>query len=87
MILFIQTCTCEWVVLKRHMSNISDISWCEHTSYIKSDDNYVRFVLDQKCLIIFYSASPLKQQSSDSQVNSFGHINQILIRPIFALFP
>jgi len=49
------------------------------------DDDEVRFVLDQhtKC----YSASSLKQQSSDRHVDPLRHIILIPSQPVFTLYP
>ena len=49
------------------------------------DDDEVRFVLNQQAELDFYSASPLKQQSTD--VTPVGHIILIPSQPVFALSP
>ena len=48
---------------------------------------YVRFVLDQHAELDFYSASSLKQQSTDRHVALLGHIILIPSQPVFALSP
>ena len=51
------------------------------------DDDAIRFVLDQNAELDFYSASSLKQQSTDRQVAQLGHIILIPSQPVFALTP
>ena len=56
------------------------------TIYIFQSDDEVRFALDQPSHFDFYSASSLKQQSSDRRSHPHGH-NTILIpsQPVFVL--
>ena len=51
------------------------------------DDDEIRFVLDQHAELDFYSASSLKQQSSNRHVAILGHIILIPSQTVFALFP
>jgi len=44
------------------------------TSYIRWDDNNVRFVLDQDAQFDFYCSSSMKRKSADRHVAPFGHI-------------
>ena len=62
------------------------ISWQEQV-YFQWDDDEVCFVLDQHTELDFYSASSLKQQSSDRHVAPLGHIILIPSQPVFTLFP
>jgi hypothetical protein len=52
---------------------------------IFNDDDEVHFVLDQHAEMDFYSASSLKQQSTDRHVAALGHIILIPSQPVFAL--
>jgi hypothetical protein len=56
-------------------------------SSIRSDDDDVRFVLDQHAYLDFYSASSLKEQSAGRHVPPLGHIIQTPSQPVFALIP
>jgi hypothetical protein len=47
----------------------------------------IRFVLDQRAELDFYSASSLKQQSAGRHVAPLGHIILIPSQPVFALSP
>jgi hypothetical protein len=49
------------------------------------DDDEIRFVLDQHAELDFYSASSLKQQSSNRHVAILGHIILIPSQTVFAL--
>jgi hypothetical protein len=56
------------------------------TSYIRWDDNDVRFVLDQHAQLDFYSDISLKQQSVGRHVAApLGHIIPIQSQPVFVL--
>jgi hypothetical protein len=57
----------------RQYSNFSAISWRVQVNF-QSDDDEVRFVLDQHAELDFNSASSLKQQSAGRHVGPFGHI-------------
>jgi hypothetical protein len=48
---------------------------------------YVRFVLDQHAELDFYSASSLKQQSTDRHVALLGQIILIPYQLVFVLTP
>jgi hypothetical protein len=50
-----------------------------------SDDDEVRFVLDQQASLDFNSASSLKQQFLDRHVAPLGNIIVIPSQPVFAL--
>jgi hypothetical protein len=52
-----------------------------------SDDDEVRFVLDQHAELDLYSASLLKQKSAGRHVTPLRHIILILIQPLFAISP
>jgi hypothetical protein len=56
------------------------------TSYVRWDDNHVRFVLEQHAQLNFDSASSLKQTSAGIPVAPLGHIILIL-SAAFALSP
>ena len=62
------------------LSNFSTISWREQVNFQRDDDE-VRLVLDQHSLLDFYSASSLKQQSTDRHVASLEHIILIPNQP------
>jgi hypothetical protein len=62
------------------------MSWKEQVNF-QSDDDEVRFVLDQHNWLDFYSASSLKQQSAGRYVGPRGHIILIPNQPVFALSP
>ena len=49
-----------------------------------SYDDECRFALEQHGVLIFYSASSLKQQSIGRHVASLGHIIPIPSKPVFA---
>jgi len=51
------------------------------------DDEYVRIVLEQHAKLDFYSASFLKQQSTDRRAASLGHIILNPIQPVCTLTP
>jgi hypothetical protein len=72
-------------VVQRQFSNFSAISWREQVNFQWDDE--VRFVLDQKAKLDFYSASSLKQQSAGRHVAPPRHIILIPSQPIFALSP
>jgi hypothetical protein len=55
--------------------------------FINTDDDEVRFVLDQHAELDFYSASSLKRQSAGRHVAPLGHIIPIASQPVFALSP
>ena len=57
------------------------------TSYIWWDANDVSFVLDQHTDLDFYSASSLKQQSTERHVAPLRHIILIPNQPVFTLTP
>ena len=67
-------------------SNFSAISWREQVNF-QWDNDEVHFVLDQHAELDFYSASSLKQQSTDRHVALLGHIILIPSQPVFALSP
>jgi hypothetical protein len=50
-------------------------------------DDEVRFVLDQHAELDFYSASSLKQQSTNRHVAPLGHIILIPSQALFAFSP
>jgi len=58
----------------RQLSNFSAISWREQVHFKRNDDDEFRLVLDQHALLNFYSASSLKQQSTDRYVAPLGHM-------------
>jgi len=62
------------------------ILWQEQLNF-QWDDDEVRFVLDQHAELHFYSASSLKQQSTDRHVAPLRHIILIPSQPVFALSP
>jgi hypothetical protein len=74
------------IVVSRQLSNFSAISWREQANF-QSDDDEVRFVLDQHAGLEIYSASSLKQQSAGRYVAPLGHIILIPSQPVFALTP
>ena len=77
----------DWVsVVKRGLSNYSAISSREQVNFQWNDDE-IRFVLDQHASFDFYSASSLKQHSTDRHVAPLGHIIMIPSQPVFALSP
>ena len=51
------------------------------------DDDEVHFVLDQHALLDIYSATSLKQQSTDRHVAPLSHIILIPSQQVFALSP
>ena len=55
------------------------------TSNFQSDDDEVRFDIDQH--VDFYSASSLQQQSADRHVVPLWNFILIPSQPVFALFP
>ena len=57
------------------------------TSYIRLDDNDIRFVLDQYSQLDFYTVNPLKQQSAGRYVASLWPIILIASQPVFAFSP
>jgi hypothetical protein len=63
-------------------SNFSAILWREQVNFQWDEDDEVRFVLDQYAELEFYSASWLKQQSSDGHVAPLGHIILIQSQPL-----
>jgi hypothetical protein len=64
----------EWViVVYRKLCKFSAISMREQVN-VQWDDDEVRFELDQHAYLDLYSASELKQQSTDRNVDSLGHI-------------
>jgi hypothetical protein len=67
----------EWLLLNAN----SAISWREQVNF-QWDDDDVRFVLDQHAELDFYSASSLKQQSTNRHVAPLGHIILIPSQPI-----
>jgi hypothetical protein len=75
-----------FIVVQRKRSNFSAISWREQVNF-QWDDDEVRFVLDQHAELDFYSASSLKQQSTDRHVAPLWHIILILSQPVFAHTP
>jgi hypothetical protein len=54
------------------------------TSYMQWNDDDVRFVLDQHAELYFFSASLLKQQSTERHVTPLGHIFLIPSQPVVA---
>jgi hypothetical protein len=72
------------VTLKLFVVDLSDccLTLNDHFfSYIRGDDNDVRFVLKEHTYIDFYSTSALKQQTAGR------HIIPIPRQPVFALSP
>ena len=65
---------------------ILGISWREQVNFQRDDDE-VRFVLDQRTELDFYSASSLKQLSAGKYVAPLGHIILIPSQLVFALSP
>jgi hypothetical protein len=61
-------------------------NWREQVNF-QWDDDEVRFVFDQHAELDFYSASSLKQQSTDTHVAPLGHIILIPSQPVFTLSP
>ena len=61
-------------------------NWREQVNF-QWDDDEVRFVFDQHAELDFYSASSLKQQSTDRHVAPLGHIIPIPRQPVFTLSP
>ena len=76
----------EWLLFNANSAIFLAISWQEQV-YFQWDDDEVCFVLDQHTKLDFYSASSLKQQSSDRHVAPLGHIILIPSQPVFTLFP
>ena len=74
------------IVVQSQFSNVSAISWREQINF-QSDDDDVRFILEQHSELDFYSVNSLKQQSADIHVALLGHIILIPSQPIFALSP
>ena len=72
----------EWLFFNAN----SAISWREQVNF-QSDDDEVRFVLDQHAELDFSSASWLKQQSAGRYVAPLRHIILIPSQPDFALSP
>jgi hypothetical protein len=58
------------------------ISWWEQVNFQWNNDE-IRFVLDQHVKLDIYSASSLKQQSTDRHVTPLGNIILILSQPVF----
>jgi len=54
------------------------------TSYFSSDDDEVRFVLDQHAEVDLYTVSSLRQQSDGRHVAPLGHIILIPSQPVCA---
>ena len=53
----------EWLFKNQNeMNNFSAISWQEQVRFQRDDDDEVRFVLDQRAYLDFYSSSSPKQQ-------------------------
>jgi hypothetical protein len=78
---------CERVsVAYRQFSNFSAISWRGQVNF-QSDNDEVRFVLEQHPELHIDSASSLKQQSAGRHVAPLGHIILIPSQPVFALSP
>jgi len=76
----------DWVsVVKRELRNSSAISSREQVNFQWNDE--IRFVLDQHASFDCYSASSLKQQSTDRNVAPLGHIIMIPSQPVFAISP
>jgi hypothetical protein len=73
------------LVWDRHR-HVAGISWRKQVNF-QSDDDEVRFVLDQHAELDLYSASSLKQQSADKHVALLGYIILITSQPVFALSP
>jgi hypothetical protein len=65
-------------------SQFSAISWREQVNF-RRDDDEVRFVLDQYAWLDIYSASTMKQQSTDKHVAPLRHIILIPSQPGFAV--
>ena len=65
---------------------MSAISWQEQVDF-QSNDDEVCSVLDLHAYMIFYSGSPLKQDSADRHVSPLEHIILISSQPVFALSP
>jgi hypothetical protein len=65
------------IVAQRQFSKFSAISWREQVN-LQRDDDEVRFILDQRVELDFFSVSSLKQQSAGRHVAPLGHV--ILIR-------
>jgi hypothetical protein len=59
-------------ILRKH-SNFSAISWQEQVNFQRDDDE-VRFVLDHHAELDFYSAIPLKKQSTGRHDAPLGQI-------------
>ena len=59
------------------------MSWLEQVNFQINDDD----VLDEHTELDFYSASSLKQQSTERHVALLGHIILIPSQPIFSLSP
>ena len=62
------------------------ILWREKVNF-QWDDDEVRFVLDQRAELDFYSARSLKQQSAGRHVAPLGHIILIPSQPVLVLSP
>ena len=63
-----------------------NISCIEQVNFQWNDDE-VHFVLEQYAQLDFYSASSMKQQSSDRHFAQLWHIILIPSQPVFVLFP
>ena len=72
------------IVVLHQFRNLLAISFWEQVNF-QWDDDEVRFVLDQHTELDFYSASSLKQPSTDRHVAPLEHIILIPSRPVFAL--
>ena len=62
------------------------IFWREQVNFQGNDDE-VRFVLDQRAKLEFYSACSLKQQSKGRHVAPLEYIILITSQTVFALSP
>jgi len=74
------------IIVKRHISNCSAISWREQVN-CQWDDDEVCFTLDQHAELDFYSASSLKKQFAGRHVAPLGHIILIPSQPVFVFSP
>jgi len=62
-----------WLLFNAILATFSALSWREQVNF-RWDDDEVRFVIDQKAELDYYSANSLEQQSADRHVAPLWHI-------------
>ena len=75
---FTTTYASEWVIANSAIFQLYHFQW---------DNDELCFVLDQHTELDFYSASSLKQQSTDKHVTPLVHIIPTTSQPVLALSP